>query len=81
MRSQPQLVFSFAICKTNRSVSSSIRGRPTRWRNLDPSNLLAISFRYQAQRIRLRDRRQFFQGFPFEPLGDLSQRRITTTCL
>src|SRR5208283_1081960 len=28
------------------------------------------------QRIRLRDRRQFFQGFPSEPLGDLSQRSL-----
>jgi hypothetical protein len=35
---------SFAICKTNGSASSSIRGRPTRWRILDPSNLLAMSF-------------------------------------
>jgi hypothetical protein len=26
------------------------------------------------QRIRLRDRGQFFQSFPSEPLGDLSQR-------
>jgi hypothetical protein len=25
------------------------------------------------QRIRLRDSRQFFQGFPSEPVGDLSQ--------
>jgi hypothetical protein len=28
------------------------------------------------QRIRLRDSRQFFQGFPSEPLGDLSQRSL-----
>jgi hypothetical protein len=26
------------------------------------------------QRIRLRDSRQFFQGFPSKPAGDLSQR-------
>jgi len=26
------------------------------------------------QRIRLRDSRQFFQGFPSKPVGDLSQR-------
>src|SRR6184192_1738390 len=26
------------------------------------------------QRIRFRDSRQFFQGLPFEPVGDLSQR-------
>jgi hypothetical protein len=26
------------------------------------------------QRIRIRDSRQFFQGFPSEPVGDLSQR-------
>jgi hypothetical protein len=30
------------------------------------------------QRIRLRDRRQFFQGFPSEPLGDLRQCRLFT---
>jgi hypothetical protein len=30
------------------------------------------------QRIRLRDSRQFFQGFPSEPLGDLSQCRLFT---
>jgi hypothetical protein len=29
-----------------------------------------------SERIRLRDRPQFFQGFPSEPLGDLSQRRF-----
>jgi hypothetical protein len=34
-----------------RSASSSIRGRPTRWRNFDPSNLLAMSFRYQASNV------------------------------
>jgi hypothetical protein len=28
------------------------------------------------QRIRLRDSRQFFQDFPSEPLGDLSQRSL-----
>jgi hypothetical protein len=28
------------------------------------------------QKVRLRDRRQFFQGFPSEPLGDLSQRSL-----
>jgi len=28
------------------------------------------------QRIRLRDSRQFFQGFPSKPLGDLSQRSL-----
>jgi hypothetical protein len=39
----------FAICTTNRSASSSIRGRPTRWRNFDPSNLLAMSFRYLSR--------------------------------
>jgi hypothetical protein len=26
-------------------------GRPTRWRNLDPSNLLAMSLRYQASSV------------------------------
>jgi hypothetical protein len=30
------------------------------------------------QRFRLRDSRQFFQGFPSEPLGDLRQRRFFT---
>jgi hypothetical protein len=30
------------------------------------------------QRIRLRDSRQFFQGFPSEPLGDLRQCRLFT---
>jgi hypothetical protein len=43
--------FSFAICKTNRSASSSIRSPPTRWRNLDPSNLSAMSFRFQPSSV------------------------------
>ena len=30
------------------------------------------------QRIRLRNGRQFFQGFPSEPLGDLRQCRLVT---
>jgi hypothetical protein len=40
--------FSFAIRTTNRSVSSSTLGRPRDLRNFDPSNLLAMSFRYAA---------------------------------
>ena len=51
VRSQPQLGFSFAICKTKRSRSLSIRGRPTRRRNLDASNLLAVSFRCQTSSV------------------------------
>src|SRR5205823_5269527 len=43
--------FSFAIRTTNRSVSSSTRGRPQDLRNFDPSNLLAMSFRYQASSV------------------------------
>ena len=31
------------------------------------------------QRIRFRDSRQFFQGLPFEPVGDLSQRSFFGT--
>jgi hypothetical protein len=34
-----------------RSASSSIRGRPTRWRNFDPSNLLAMSLRCRASSV------------------------------
>src|SRR2546421_4684376 len=43
--------FSFAIRTTNRSVSSSTLGRPEDLRNFDPSNLLAMSFRYQASSV------------------------------
>src|SRR5664279_1239084 len=43
--------FSFAIRTTNRWVSSSTLGRPQDLRNLDPSNLLAMSFRYQASSV------------------------------
>src|SRR5438309_9983632 len=42
---------SFAIRTTNRSVSSSTLGRPEDLRNFDPSNLLAMSFRYQASKV------------------------------
>src|SRR5947208_9172714 len=31
------------------------------------------------QRIRFRDSRQFFQGFPSEPVGDLSQRSFSAS--
>jgi hypothetical protein len=31
------------------------------------------------QRSRLRDSRQFFQGFPSKPLGDLSQRTFSAS--
>ena len=46
--------FSFAICTTKRSVSSSTLGRPGERRNLDPSNLLAISLPYQPRMVSLR---------------------------
>jgi hypothetical protein len=36
---------------TNRSVSWSTLGRPQNLRNFDPSNLLAMSFRYQASSV------------------------------
>ena len=36
---------------TNRSVSSSTLGRPRDLRSFDPSNLLAMSFRYQASSV------------------------------
>src|SRR5207253_82653 len=48
---QPHPGFSFAIRTTNRSVSSSTLGRPQDLRNFDPSNLLAMSFRYQASSV------------------------------
>jgi hypothetical protein len=47
----PHPGFSFAIRTTNRSVSSSTLGRPRNLRNFDPSNLLAMSFRYQASSV------------------------------
>src|SRR6516225_1108429 len=40
-----------AIRTTHRSVSSSTRGRPHDLRNPDPSNFLAMSFRYQASNV------------------------------
>src|ERR1019366_2184352 len=43
--------FSFAICTTKPSVSASTLGRPGERRNLDPSNLLAISWRYQPRMV------------------------------
>ena len=46
--------FSFAICTTKRSVSSSTLGRLGERRNLDPSNLLAISLPYQPRMVSLR---------------------------
>jgi hypothetical protein len=51
IRSLPHPGFSFAIRTTNRSVSSSTLGRPRDLRNFDPSNLLAMSFRYQASSV------------------------------
>jgi hypothetical protein len=62
IRSQPHPGFSFAIRTTNRSVSSSTLGRPRDLRNFDPSNLLAMSFRYQSSARKLRKTKPF-DGF------------------
>ena len=51
IRSYPQLGFSHAVRTMTRSISVSTGGRPTDLRNFDPSNLLAISFRYQANSV------------------------------
>src|SRR5947209_3530322 len=51
IRSSPHPGLSLAIRTTNRSVSSSTRGPPEDLRNFDPSNLLAMSFRYQPSSV------------------------------
>src|SRR5207302_4522078 len=67
--------FSFAIRTTNRSVSSSTRGRPQDLRNFRSVELVGDELSVPGQqRIRFRDSRQMFQGFPSEPVGDFSQR-------
>jgi len=44
-------------------------------RNFDPSNLLAMSSRYQVSGVvRPRDSRQFFQDFPSEPVAISANR-------
>src|SRR5579864_7382682 len=51
IRSYPQPEFSRAILTISVSRSCPIRGRPGYWRCLEPSNLLAISLRYQARMV------------------------------
>src|SRR6516225_2731018 len=54
---------------TNRSVSSSTLGRPEDLRNFDPSNLWAMSFRYQASRLQTF---RYVQASEFARLSDRS---------
>src|SRR5215467_3062725 len=51
IQSYPQLGFSLAIRTTRCSISASRGGRPMDLRNLDPSNFLAMSFRYQRNKV------------------------------
>ena len=51
IRSYPQPEFSRAILAISASRSCPIRGRPGYLRFLEPSNLLAISLRYQTRMV------------------------------
>src|SRR5258705_4688304 len=51
MRSYPQPEFSLAKRTMSASTSGVMRGRPGEVRNLEPSNLRAMSRRYQARMV------------------------------
>src|SRR5436309_7075814 len=51
MRSYPQPEFSLAKRTMSASSSGAMRGRPGEVRNLEPSNLRAMSRRYQARMV------------------------------
>ena len=66
MRSYPQPEFSLAKRTISASTSGAIAGRPDEARCLEPSNLRAMSRRYQARMV---------SGFG--DTGDLLERRAT----
>ena len=51
MRSYPQPEFSLAKRTMSASSSGAMRGRPGEVSNLEPSNLRAMSRRYQARMV------------------------------
>ena len=76
MRSYPQPELSLAKRTISASSWGAMRGRPGEVRNLEPSNLRAMSRRYQARMVSgLATQDDLLKRSPAEPLADFSEGR------